>query len=192
MESAEVTKAEFARLTGRSKQYIGRLCDRGTLKLADGLINIVEGIKALEGLKTNGKGSSGNGNDTNGGKPTLWDEQARLAGHKADIAEMESLKLKEKLVEVDAVVGEYDKLFTAIRQRMLSMATKLTPVLFNAKTKPALQAKLDEECHRVLNEIANYDADTGKLGKAEPPKKNKPAGKKAKASAKADSKRVGK
>jgi len=191
VESVEVTKAEFARLTGRSKQYIGRLCDRGTLKLANGLINVVEGIKALEGLKTNGKGSSGNGNDTNGEKPTLWEEQARLAGHKADIAEMESRKLARELVEVDHIVAEFGKLVFAVRQRLLGLGSRLAPQL--SKKPPAfIKQKLDAAIDEVLNEFGKYNAETGECGPSEPAHTHRKSGTDLKAKGPANRKPVGK
>jgi phage terminase Nu1 subunit (DNA packaging protein) len=184
-----VNQSELASEAGVSRQIISRYVKQGKIKTReDGGINLNEGLQVLSKIKT--KGSNGNGNDKDK-KRSLWEEQARLAGHKADIAEMESRKLAKELVEVDLVVAEFGKLVTAVRQRLLGLGSRLAPQL--SKKPPAfIKRKLDTAIDEVLNEFGKYNAETGECGPVKSAHTNRKSGWNVKAKGPANRKPVGK
>jgi len=181
-----VNQSELAREAGISRQIISRYVKQGEIpNKRDGKIDLEEGLKVLAEIEA--KGSNGNGNDS---KPTLWEEQARLAGHKADIAEMESRKLAKELVEVDLVVAEFGKLVTAVRQRLLGLGSRLAPQL-SKKSPKVIKRKLDTAIDEVLNEFGKYNAETGECGPTEPAHTHRKSGENVKAKGPVNRKSVG-
>lgn len=148
---------------GTTKQQINRYVKSGRIPLnSEGKIDKKEldRFKAEYLDKSNGSNGDGKGKDK---KRSLWEEQARLVGHKADIAEMESKKLAKKLVEVDRVVAEFGKLVTAVRQRLLGLGSKLASV-GSSKPPEKLKKIIDDEIDRTLNEFGIYIAESGECG----------------------------
>ena len=150
---------DLAKLRDVSRQLVNKYVAQGKIpKLKDELIDLAEGLRILTEIKTKGKGN-GNGD---GGKPGLRDEQARLAGHKADIAEMESRKMAGELVEVALVLAEFSKFVSAVRQRFLGLGTKLVPVVFAQKSPAGIKKVTDGAIHEALNQFEYYNAESGK------------------------------
>lgn len=179
---------DLAELADVSRQLVNKYVAQGKiLKLKDGTINLGEALQILNEIKTKGKGN-GNGN---GKPPGLWDEQARLAGHKADIAGMESKKMAGELVEVEVALDEIGKFVSAVRARLLSVASKIAPTV--AKKSTAV-------CHQVihgaiteaLSEFRHYNPDTGECRPRRAQKRVKKRGGKNRTSARSKHKRVGK
>jgi len=185
-----VNQPELAHDLDVSKQYINKLVKKGVLRpRKDGKLDREKSVEIVRNLKSKGSNGNGNGNG-NGGKPTLWEEQARLAGHKADIAEMESRKLAKELVEVDLVVAEFSKLVFAVRQRLLGLGSRLAPQL--SKKPPAfIKRKLDAAIDEVFNEFGKYNAETGECGPSEPAHTHRKSGTDLKAKGPVNRKPVG-
>jgi phage terminase Nu1 subunit (DNA packaging protein) len=58
-------------------------------------------------------------------------EKARLIKAQADKAELEVLKIRGELVNVNELSVEFEKVFIAFREKALSIPTKLAPLLLN-------------------------------------------------------------
>jgi hypothetical protein len=69
-------------------------------------------------------------NKSNNGKaPNYWSERALHEKTKRELAELD-LKLKNvQLVEVDQVGDHLDKIFSAVRQRLLATPSKIAPLV---------------------------------------------------------------
>ena len=157
-------------------------------KRKDGKFDLDEAKRALDKIKNKGGNGNGNGKDS---KPTLWVEQARLAGHNADIKAMESRKMAGELVEVDLVLNEFGKFMFAVRQRLLGMGSRLAPQLAK-KTAAYIKREIDGAVDEALDEFAKYNATTGECRPPKPARKNRKSRAKDKAKGKAHRKRVGK
>lgn len=84
--------------------------------------------------------------------------------------ECEALQLKidessGKLVEVESVGEEVDKVFSSIRQKLLTIPAKLAVRLTGKKTSSQIQKIITKEIHGVLNELSNYNPKKGKASK---------------------------
>lgn len=148
---------DLAELADVSRQLVNKYVAQGKIpKQKDGTIDLGKALQILNKIKTKGKGN-GNGN---GKPPGLWDEQARLAGHKADIAEMESKKMAGQLVEVDLVMLEFNKFVAAVRSRLLAVSTKIAPTAAK-KSAAVVQKIIHGAITEALSEFRHYNADTG-------------------------------
>ena len=185
------TQLDGANYLGTTPQQLSRWKQSGKIRTnTSGKIEKGELDRFKADYLDKSNGSNGNGNDKDK-KRSLWEEQARLAGHKADIAEMESKKLSEELVEVDLVVAEFGKLVTAVRQRLLGLGSRLAPQL-SKKSPKVIKRKLDTAIDEVLNEFGKYNAETGECGPAEPARTNRKTRADLKAKGPANRKPVGK
>lgn len=179
---------DIARKVGKSRQWVNRKVGRGEIKaLSDGTFDLGKAAQVFANEKTKGK-RNGNGN---GKPPGLWDEQARLAGHKADIAEMESKKMAGELVEVQVALDEIGKFVSAVRARLLSVAPKIAP---------AVSKKSTAVCHKIihgaiseaLSEFRHYSPDPGECRPRRAQKRVKKRGGKNRPPARSKRQRVGK
>lgn len=105
--------------------------------------------------------------------------------------ECEIIKLKideslGRLVEIEIVGEEMDKVFSSIRQKLLTIPAKLAVRLSAKKTPAQIQKIITKEIHGVLNELSDYTPKKGSLSK-----KGRPKRKTSKTSSTPDSKRVG-
>jgi len=199
-----VNQLELAGELDVSKQYIGKLVKKGVLKLRkDGKLDRDKSIEAVKQLRSRGspevesgkegkdKNETGKAVKNDDEKPGYWDQQTRLAKHKADIAEMESLKMAGQLVDVDVVAAEFGKFAFAIRQRFLGMGARLAPQI--AKKPPAfIKLKIDADVDESLNDLTRYNAESGECEPAKPARKSTKRRAKNGAKAKTHRKPVGK
>jgi hypothetical protein len=119
--------------------------------------------------------------------------KGRLVSANARLAELELAEKEKKLVEVEVVEKELNKAFTVVRRRILSMPTKLTPVIQAEATGVGIRNVLEAEATEILQELSSYDPESGKTD-ARPSGANgnvKKAIRKPKAAGKTKRKRVG-
>lgn len=177
-----LTQAEASRRAGCARSLLTRWVKQGRLKKHDGKVDLEEVEKLLNREKT--------GDETG---LNLFEEQARHQRVQRELKELELKKRQGELVEIAEVGKELEKLGMAQRQKFLGMGTKLAPRL---KGKTAAQAKkiIDDEIEEILSEFAStYGIDAEpKPRRSRPAGGNKKGGRKTKASAKADRRRVGK
>ena len=123
MEKQEyLSQSKYAEHRNVTKGYIGRLIKEGRLHLIKGKLNVAMSDAELENKSNDDKA------------PNYWREKAlhEKALHekaKREPAELD-LKLKqEQLVEVDQVGEHLDKIFSAVRQRLLATPSKIAPLV---------------------------------------------------------------
>lgn len=104
-------------------------------------------------------------------KPGAFDlemERARLASEQADKASMENQRLRRELLPATMVQTQLERLFGAIRARLLAIPTKLTPQVLIKPELPAVQAVLRAGVNEALHDLERFEltdepseADTG-------------------------------
>jgi len=110
-----LSQSKYAEHRNVTKGYIGRLVKEGRLHLIKGKLNVAMSDAELDNKSNDDKA------------PIYWREKALHEKAKRELAELD-LKLKQdQLVEVDQVGDHLDKIFSAVRQRLLATPSKIAP-----------------------------------------------------------------
>ena len=110
-----LSQSKYAKHRKATKGYIGRLVKEGRLHLIKGKLNVEMSDAELDNKSNDDKA------------PNYWIEKALHEKAKRELAELD-LKLKQdQLVEVDPVGDHLDKIFSAVRQRLLATPSKNAP-----------------------------------------------------------------
>ena len=119
MNKAEgnLSQSKYAEHRNVTKGYIGRLIKEGRLPLIKGKLNVEMSNAEVDNKSNDDKA------------PNYWSERALHEKAKRELAELD-LKLKnDQLVEVDQVGDHLDKIFSAVRQRLLATPSKIAPLV---------------------------------------------------------------
>ena len=112
-----LSQSKYAEHQNVTKGYIGRLVKEGRLHLIKGKLNVEMSDAELDNKSNDDKA------------PNYWREKALHEKAKRELAELD-LKLKQdQLVEVDQVGDHLDKIFSAVRQRLLATPSKIAPLV---------------------------------------------------------------
>ena len=88
--------------------------------------------------------------------PNYWREKALHEKAKRELAELD-LKLKnDQLVEVDQVGDHLDKIFSAVRQRLLATPSKIVPLVHAEESVGGARIVLESAVFEVLSELSEY------------------------------------
>lgn len=85
--------------------------------------------------------------------------EARWKSAKAEVAEMELAALKRDLVPAQDVRDVVARLFHAVKQRVLTVPTRLAPRVVNAKTAPRARELMKGSLQECLLDLATTDLD---------------------------------
>ena len=123
-----------------------------------------------------------NNKSNNDKAPNYWREKALHEKAKRELAELD-LKLKhDQLIEVDQVGHHTDRIFSAVRQRLLATPSKIAPLCHAEDTIGGVRIVLELAVFEVLSELSQLDPTKSKIEKVSGA---------TKATAKANCKRVG-
>ena len=112
-----LSQSKYAEHRNVTKGYIGRLVKEGRLHLIKGKLNVVMSDAELDNKSNDDKA------------PNYWSEKALHEKAKRELAELD-LKLKSnQVVEVDQIGDHLDKIFSAVRQKLLGMPSKIAPLV---------------------------------------------------------------
>ena len=112
-----LSQSKYAEHRNVTKNYIGGLIKEGRLHLIKGKLNVKMSDAELDNKSNDEKA------------PNYWIEKALHEKAKRELAELD-LKLKQdQLVEVDQVGEHLDKIFSAVRQRLLATPSKTAPLV---------------------------------------------------------------
>ena len=112
-----LSQSKYAEHRNVTKGYIGRMVKEGRLHLIKGKLNVAMSDAELDNKSNDDKA------------PIYWREKALHEKAKRELAELD-LKLKQdQLVEVDQVGDHLDKIFSAVRQRLLATPSKIAPLV---------------------------------------------------------------
>jgi hypothetical protein len=108
-----LSQSKYAEHKNVTKGYIGKLIKEGRLHLIKGKLNVEMSDAELDNSSTNNKA------------PNYWAEKALHEKAKRELAELD-LKLKSnQVVEVDQIGDHLDKIFSAVRQKLLGLPSKV-------------------------------------------------------------------
>ena len=119
MNKAEeyLSQSKYADHRSVTKGYIGRLVKEGRLHLIKGKLNVEMSDAELDNKSKDDKA------------PNYWNEKALHGKAKRELAELD-LKLKSnQVVEVDQIGDHLGKIFSAVRQKLLGMPSKINTKL---------------------------------------------------------------
>ena len=88
------------------------------------------------------------------GQYDLTEERARLSYHQANIEGLKELEHRGELVSAHAVALTWQTLIGAARAKLLTMPTKMAPVLLGALDSHDIEEKLRIEIYDALDELA--------------------------------------
>ena len=139
-----LSQIKYAEHRNVTKGYIGRLVKEGRLHLIKGKLNVLMSDAELDNKSNDDKA------------PNYWREKALHEKAKRELAELD-LKLKQdQLVEVDQVGNHLDKIFSAVRQRLLATPSKIAPLVHAEESVGGARIVLESAVFEVLSELSEY------------------------------------
>ena len=139
-----LSQSKYAGHRNVTKGYIGRLIKEGRLHLIKGKLNVEMSDAELDNKSNDDKA------------PIYWREKALHEKAKRELAELD-LKLKQdQLVEVDQVGDHLDKIFSAVRQRLLATPSKIAPLVHAEESVGGARIVLESAVFEVLDELSEY------------------------------------
>ena len=100
-----------------TKGYISRLIKEGRLPLIKGKLNVEMSNAEVDNKSNDDKA------------PNYWSERALHEKAKRELVELDLKPKNNQLVEVDQVGDHLDKIFSAVRQRLLATPSKIAPLV---------------------------------------------------------------
>ena len=88
------------------------------------------------------------------GRVTVVEAARRERLARAALVEDQLARSRGELVEVQVAVAGYEALATLIRQRVLSIADRVAPLVYDAKNLRAAHRAIRAECEAILREAA--------------------------------------
>jgi len=139
-----LSQSKYAEHRNVTKGYIGRMVKEGRLHLIKGKLNVKMSDAELDNKSNDDKA------------PNYWVEKALHEKAKRELAELD-LKLKQdQLVEVDQVGDHLDKIFSAVRQRLLATPSKIAPLVHAEESVGGARIVLESAVFEVLDELSEY------------------------------------
>jgi len=136
-----LSQSKYAERRNVTKNYIGGLIKEGRLHLIKGKLNVAMSDAELDNKSNDEKA------------PNYWIEKALHEKAKRELAELD-LKLKQdQLVEVDQVGDHLDKIFSAVRQRLLATPSKIAPLVHAEESVGGARIVLESAVYEVLSEL---------------------------------------
>lgn len=91
------------------------------------------------------------------GDLSLTDERTRLAKEQADRAERENLLARGDLVPVGIVAGIFEKVFSALRAKIVSIPGKIAPQIVGLNNVAEVKGLLESVHNEALAELSTAD-----------------------------------
>ncbi len=183
-----ISQAEYARRRGVSRQLVNRLTKQERIPTHNGKINPVEADQVLDREFDEKESKNGSSSSEN----NFYKEKTRLESLKADLYEIKLASERKKVVPVEVVLGEFEKLVKAVKQRLAGMGKKLSLSVAHETDPKKIKVIIDDAILEACSEFRQYDAKTGKCRSTSPKKGNRKASRKHKSTRKNTNKRVGK
>ncbi len=144
----KITTAELAALVGVSREQLHGYKDRGIISpCGRNEWNTIEAVTAMMAHYRVSKSRGGTSLD-------LASERAKLAKEQADGQAMKNAAMRRELLPAGEVNDAVQSAFSRCRARMLSIPSKLSPLLLTCKTIPEIQDSLFDAVSEALAELA--------------------------------------
>jgi len=139
-----LSQSKYAEHRNVTKGYIGRLVKEGRLHLIKGKLNVKMSDAELDNKSNDNKA------------PNYWSEKALHEKAKRELAELD-LKLKSNhVVEVDQIGDHLDKIFSAVRQKLLATPSKIAPLVHAEESVGGARIVLESAVFEVLSELFQF------------------------------------
>jgi len=143
----EIASREIFGIT--SRQYRKHAHEDGAPIVIGGKVNLIQACKWLISYyRVLAKGQ---------GSLSLTDERTRLTKINADRKELQLRKEKGEVINTVEAMRLWGGVCQAIRSKILSMPSKLSPIVLGIKTIPEIKDITEKFAEEILNEIANPD-----------------------------------
>lgn len=83
-------------------------------------------------------------------------EKARLAKAQADKTELEVMEMKREMVPISEIIEEVEKMFSAFRQKCLTLPSKISPIVYGENNLAKIQSIMESETDEILNELSKF------------------------------------
>lgn len=157
---ADCSLQTLAQLLRRTPRRIQQLASDGVLPQAEkGRYDLVKSVQAFidyQDTLLKGQGSA-----------NLTKERERLTRAQAEKTEHELKISHGEYIHAESAAALWEKVIMDTRARLLSLPTKLAPVLSGNKAMPVIRAELEKGIYDALTELSALDpADYAHAGKA--------------------------
>lgn len=146
----ELSRTDMAAVIGVTARRLDQLAKEGRLhKLPNGCFNLVETVQAWirwEHEKAKGDGPK-----------TLEEAKIRLTTAQAEKTELEVGALLGELHPAASVEAVWSDMIGAFKARIMSIPTKLAPLLAGRKNPNEIQSILKGATNEALQELSEYD-----------------------------------
>lgn len=155
IENMTVSSTTLANILNLSTRRIRQLADEGLFKKSErGKYNLVDNIHSyITYIKTNSEAKDIE-NDT---ELDLDEERAKLEKVKRLQAELKLAAMKGTMHESKDVERVMNDMLTNFRSKLLSLPSKVAPLLIAIDDIAEIQDKLQKEIYEVLEELSNYN-----------------------------------
>ncbi|SHN77348.1 hypothetical protein [Desulfitobacterium chlororespirans] len=84
-------------------------------------------------------------------------EKTKHEAAKREMAEMELAQMRGKMHDAEDVEREMNNMLSAFRAKMITMPSKIAPVLVARTEVPAIQEIIQKEVYEALSDLSEYD-----------------------------------
>jgi phage terminase Nu1 subunit (DNA packaging protein) len=146
----EILTGELAVIVNKSPQWIRQLTREKVLtQVGRGKYRLGDSVQAYIEHTSGGKEDKG--------KPRFIDYKTEHERIKVEQAAIKLTQMREDLHTAEDIETVMDDMFTAFRQRVLSIPTKLAQHLTGIDDVNMIKSLLTKEIHEALTELSNYD-----------------------------------
>jgi hypothetical protein len=149
------TKAAFARLIGKTPQYVNKLVVEKKIPVRpDGKIDREKALSALARNTGARMRSNHNGNGDGTASPGYTDARIRVETAIAQLKELEYRKRLGELLPAVEVQKEWGGLVTAAKNKLRSIPRSIAEVILSAQTPTEAEAILRRAIDEALEELS--------------------------------------
>jgi phage terminase Nu1 subunit (DNA packaging protein) len=154
VDSVIVSTNTLANIFEITDRRVRQLVEEGVLeKVKNGRFELIPTVKRyITYLKTKTDSKSETSVEID-----YMSEKAKHEKAKREIAELELAEMKGTMHKAEDVEREMNDMLSAFRAKILSMPSKLAPVLIAQNEIAFIENLLQEEVYNALNELAEYD-----------------------------------
>lgn len=142
------SRAELMKIFGFSRTKVDNLARQGlpvhTQAAGRGAAHIYDTVAVFGWLLNQARGDD------------LHGERTRLTRAQAERAEIENERIKERLLDRDEVIAGVERIFVALRARLLAIPSKFAP-LVAGHTAPEVREILDREVRICMQDMADFE-----------------------------------
>jgi phage terminase Nu1 subunit (DNA packaging protein) len=149
IQDIEITTLQLAEILGITSRRIRQLAEMGVFNPKPGGIHNLK--FAVQGFLKYQIEKERNSDDV------LKDAERRKAVAEAELKEIQLKVTKGKLVEIEKVIEDWQKVISVFRTRILTASTKVAPLLIGLRSVKRIKTIVDAELNESLNELSRIN-----------------------------------